>query len=105
LNNIPIIHLSHQLPPFKIIDAVYAWKCTIGKYPENSFHISMYDTILSFPQHLLIKQIGNSYYISIDNGMLTTTFDYSHNTEQKFYASKDVCGNFSDFIQNTIRII
>lgn len=103
-----MIVLSHEITPFKIFEAVYRWKCTLGKFPKGTIHISLYDTILSFPQHLLIKKMEDTYYIGIDNGMLTTTFDYIENKTKDYFCTKEVAANFEDFIKmigKTIQVL
>lgn len=97
--------LSHEIIPFRIIDAAYRWRCTLGKFPENTFHISIFDVLLSFPQHVLVKKNQNNYYIGIDNGIMTTTFDKTDDRELEIYATIDVADNFSDYINIVIKTI
>lgn len=91
--------LSHEIAPFKIIEAVYRWKCTLGRYPKGTIHISIYDTVLSFPQHILVRKYQDCYYLGVDNGMLTTTFDSVETTTNDIFCTKEVAADFSDFIK------
>lgn len=103
--NAQFLTISNDIKAFSIIDAAYLWKCTLNKYPQDTFHISLFDTILSFPQQILVKENNGNYYIGIDNGLITTTFDYTENPEQKIYATKKVCANFQEYINEIINII
>lgn len=100
-----LMTLSHEVKPFKIFDAVLRWKCTLGKFPSKTYHVSAFDTILSFPQHILVRQHDDVFYIGVDNGMISTTFDYSNHPDQKIYATKEVAANFQDFINIVIKSI
>ncbi len=70
-----IIDISHEIPPFNILQAAFTLKNSYKEFPEGSVHIiGVNPESNSESEHLLVKQ-DEHYFIGSNNGIFPLMFD------------------------------
>lgn len=97
-----VIHITHKVAPFKILQAAYLWKCSTDIFPSQSFHISLTDLILSLPAAVMLTQHQGHYYLGMDNGLLSASFGTQ---DTGFYIFNEVAASFKLFMEHSCTAI
>lgn len=78
LKNCPtanIIDISHEIPPFNILQAAFTLKNSYQDFPEGSIHIIGVNPENNSTVHHLALEHDGHYFIGSDNGIFSLMFD------------------------------
>ena len=67
--------ISHQVPPFNFLQAVYLCKSAIPHFPSGTFHIILVNVFDKRNNHFLLARHHNQYFCCADNGLLSMILD------------------------------
>lgn len=90
-----LVHISHTLTPFKVLENAYFIKCTIGQYPSGTQHIILSDLVMDLPAQIMVCKRGECLYFGVDNGILPASFSAS---EHAFFVYKKVPATFREWM-------
>lgn len=105
LNRLPsakIIHITHEITPFKILENAYFLKCSVGHYPPETYHLVLSDILMDLPAQLMLCRVREQIYIGIDNGILPAAFSAQ---EHQFYIYKKVSSGFQELLLDITSVL
>jgi S-adenosylmethionine hydrolase len=66
-----IVDLSHDIPPFTVVEgALLLERCT-PYFPDGTIHIAVVDPGVGCARRMLAARLGTQYFVGPDNGLLT----------------------------------
>ncbi|MFL6449651.1 MAG: S-adenosyl-l-methionine hydroxide adenosyltransferase family protein [Bryobacteraceae bacterium] len=71
----PIVDITHEIPPFSIISGAYAISQAAPCFPPNTVHIIVVDPGVGTARRPVLLQSGGQIFIAPDNGVLTMVAD------------------------------
>ena len=75
LPNATLVDITHDIPPFSIVQAGFTLRNCYRNFPEGTIHIIAVETIESdVNPHVVVKAHGQ-YFISTDNGIFSHILD------------------------------
>jgi len=75
LPQVTVIDISHQLPPFDLLQASYLLKNVMPDCKNGTVHIVAIDTNLNVHKNLLVGTLDNQWVICADNGFFSMLSD------------------------------
>lgn len=90
-----LVHISHTLTPFKVLENAYFLKCTVGQYPAATYHVMLSDLVMDLPASILACKHGDNHYLGVDNGILTAGFSATSNA---FFLYSKVSATFREWM-------
>lgn len=97
-----IVHISHSVTPFKVLENAYHLKCVSGLYPAGTIQVVLSDIFMSLPCQFMLCRHQEYTYIGIDNGILPAAFSVSHH---HYYLFHKVSGSFPELLDHLCQVI
>ncbi len=73
--NVTIIDVSHNLPPYDLLQAAFLLQSCINDFKSETVHIIAIDSNLMLYTDIVIGKLGNQWVVSADNGFLSMLND------------------------------
>lgn len=73
--DITITDISHELPPFKPVQAAYLLRTLYDRFPEGTFHLVLADVYAAETPRLIWVQWQGHNFLAPDNGILAMALD------------------------------
>ncbi|GAC1381948.1 MAG: SAM-dependent chlorinase/fluorinase [Ginsengibacter sp.] len=70
-DNLQIVDISHDIPPFNYPQAAYVCRNSIKNFPKGTIHLIFVNLFESKPDHLLLIKHHDQYIGCADNGLIT----------------------------------
>lgn len=87
-----IIDVTHNIYPYYLQQAAYLLGSSVKDFPQGSFHIVLFDIYYDAQPKMVLAEIGESYILAPDNGVLPLAFPQKEMTTRLCYSMNDAGG-------------
>lgn len=70
-----IVDISHLISPQNILEGSLVWSRSYAFFPEGTVHVGVIDPGVGTQRRPIAAQVGKSFYVCPDNGLLTPIFE------------------------------
>ncbi len=88
-----VIDITHDVPPFEILNAAFTIAQSYAYFPKGSVHVVVIDPGVGSSRRALLTEAGGQFFISPDNGVMTMVYQKETHrvrsiTNRKFFRSE-----------------
>ncbi len=70
-----IVDITHEIPPFEIMEAAYTIAQAYPYFPKGSIHVVVVDPGVGTSRRAILTEAAGQYFIAPDNGVLSMVYE------------------------------